>query len=376
MDDISSSGFIDAAAYSTEWTDICLLQHRSHNIIYIASRYGRRFLLKGLTPEAAGLSDYRLAQEKEFRLGISVTHPHIAATYSLEDIPGAGRCIVQEYIDGLPLAEWMAGRPSAAARSSVLDQLLEAIEYLHNRQLVHHDLKSGNILVTRNGQNVKLIDFGLSDTDDSLTQRGNDPREDIRRLAPLMRLLFPHRYVLVRRGCETGHYPNIAAMRRALQRRRNLLRWLPVMLSVLLLVFSFVMLTRTQRQVKEAQAALDNGIDTTEIRAVLDSVYRPVYDSLLRPDTRYSEIASYYRVFLPKPMPVYQRMVARYPLGSVQYAAFSEAWLAVYNQINADISARIDSMPSFYKDYQAGIISAEERMRQEERMKGIRSRHP
>ena len=136
MDELSSSsGFIEAAAYSSEWMDISLLQHRSHNIIYTASRYGRRFLLKGLAPEAAGFSDYRLAQEKEFRLGISVTppHPHIAAIYSLEDIPGAGRCIVQEYIDGLPLAEWLAGKPSAAARRRVLDQLLDALEYLHNR---------------------------------------------------------------------------------------------------------------------------------------------------------------------------------------------------------------------------------------------------
>lgn len=371
----SDSAFISPHDFNNSWSNITLLEERKHNALYTAQRYGRTFILKTLRAGYAHISEYRLAQEKEFRLGISLSHPNIAATYSLEELPEIGRCIVEEYIDGLTLNKWLQTKPSSTSLRRVADQLLDAVEYLHSLQKVHHDLKPSNVLVTRNGQNVKLIDFGLSDTDDSLTSQGNDPREDIRRLAPLLRLLFPHRYALVCRRCEAGRYPNIAALRRAMQRRRNLLRWMPVLLSVLLLLLSVVMLNSTHRQVEETQAALNHSIDTAEIRAVLDSIYRPVYDSLLRPDTRYSEIASYYRAFLPKPMPVYQRMVARYPLGSVQYAAFSEAWLAVYNQINADISARMDSMPSFYKDYQAGIISAEERMRQEERMKGIASRH-
>ena len=246
-----------------------------------------------------------LLHEKEFRLGMSVSHPAIAATYSYEEVPGLGICIVQEYIDGQPLAEWLEGNPSTAARHRVLEQLLDALEYLHGRQLVHHDLKSGNILITRNGQNVKLIDFGLSDTDDSLTPRSNDTREDIRRLAPLLQLLFPHRYVLVRQSCAAGHYPNIAALRRAIQTRQNLLRWLPIALSVLLLMVSFLMLTRMQRQVEETQAALNYGVDTTEIRAVFDSIYHPVYDSLLLPDARYYEVAHLYFAYLPKPMNEY-----------------------------------------------------------------------
>lgn len=93
----SSSAFMDTAAFSAEWTDIQLLQRRSHNVIYTASRYGRRFLLKGLTQEAANLSDFRLMQEKEFRLGISLSHPHIATTYGLEEVPELGRCISSGY---------------------------------------------------------------------------------------------------------------------------------------------------------------------------------------------------------------------------------------------------------------------------------------
>jgi serine/threonine protein kinase len=46
------------------------------------------------------------------------------------------------------------------------NELLDAMEYFHSKQIIHRDLKPSNILITNNGNNVKIIDFGLSDTDD------------------------------------------------------------------------------------------------------------------------------------------------------------------------------------------------------------------
>lgn len=236
----SSSDFITPADFSADWHDITLVQQRAHTHIYTATRYGRRFLLKALAPDSAGLTDYRLQQEQEFQLGVQLVHPNIAATYSLEDVSGIGRCIVLEWIDGITLGEWVGGKPAHDARERALNQLLDALEYLHSLQLVHHDLKADNILITRNGANVKLIDFGLSATDATLSPVPNDPRADIRSLGKLMPFLLPTRRCLVRRCCDGG-FANIAALRHVLTRRKRVRQLLPIVLSVVLLAVATIL---------------------------------------------------------------------------------------------------------------------------------------
>lgn len=221
----SSSAFIVPKDFSSEWRDISLIQKHARTLVYVGTRFGRRFVLKAIAPEYADLTDYRLQQEQEFQLGIQLVHPNIAATYSLEDIEGVGRCIVQEWIDGVTLGEWLQTKPSKSVQEHVFNQFLDALEYLHGLQLVHHDLKADNILITRNGSNIKLIDFGLSALDATLSPVSNDPQTDIQSLQKLLPAFVPK-----------GYFCNIAALRRAIQRRKQIKRALPVLLSVLLLI--------------------------------------------------------------------------------------------------------------------------------------------
>ena len=71
-----------------------------------------------------------------------------------------------EWIEGLTLKEWLVqGNHSRKQRRHVADMLLEALAYVQSRQAQHRDLKPLNIMLTHGGQHLKLIDFGLSDTD-------------------------------------------------------------------------------------------------------------------------------------------------------------------------------------------------------------------
>ena len=264
----SSSAFIVPADFSSEWRDVTLTQKRKHACVYTATRYGRRFLLKALSLEKANLTDFRLQQEQEFQLGVQLVHPNIAATYSLEEIEGVGRCIVQEWIDGVTLGEWLAAKPSKAARERVFSQLLDALEYLHGLQLVHHDLKADNILITRNGSNVKLIDFGLSALDATLSPVPNDQQMDIDALCRLFHI--------------RGKYPTVAALRRSITRRKRLLRSLPVILSVVLLCLAGTFFYLSWHERHAEQQRYDNmrtQVETytlQEREQLLELVNRPV----------------------------------------------------------------------------------------------------
>ena len=280
---LSSSAFIVPNDFSAEWQDITLVHQRTHTLIYTASRYGRRFLLKALPPEDEQLTDFRLQQEQEFRLGIQLVHPNIAATYSLEHIDGVGRCIVQEWIDGITLGEWLQSKPSKTNRERVFTQLLDALEYIHGLQLVHHDLKADNILITRNGTNVKLIDFGLSALDSTLSPISNDPRKDLQSLGKIMRELLPsYRYISLR--TISGSYPNIAALRKAIQRRRRIIRLLPVVLSAVLLIIAAIIFYlswhehHAEQQRYEAMTQLVNTHIEQERAEYMDVISH--YDSL------------------------------------------------------------------------------------------------
>ena len=247
---VSDSGYIDIEKFSADWSDITLLQQRRQNTICTAKRYGKRYLLKAISPEYQSLTDIRLLQEKEFSLGISLNHPNIAETYSLEEVPEIGRCIVMEYVDGMTLAQWLNSSPSRAQRERVLAQLLEVMEYIHGLQLVHNDLKSSNILITRNGQNVKLIDFGLSDTDS--TSETNNASTDIQLFANILTLLFPKRYRPIARACQRGQYANIAALKQAIHRRHIWQKSLPYIVSLIcVVVCSMLLFQRIKTKVRE-----------------------------------------------------------------------------------------------------------------------------
>ena len=246
----SDSGYIDIENFSSDWSDITLLQQRRQNTIYTAKRYGKRYLLKAISPEYQSLTDIRLLQEKEFSLGILLNHSNIAETYSLEEVPQIGSCIVMEYVDGMTLAQWLNSSPTRAQRERVLTQLLEAMEYIHGLQLVHNDLKSSNILITHNGQNVKLIDFGLSDTDS--TSETNNASTDIQLFASILTLLFPKRYRPIARACQHGQYANIATLKQAFHRRHIWQKSLPYIVSLIcVVVCSMLLLQRIKTKVRE-----------------------------------------------------------------------------------------------------------------------------
>lgn len=136
------------------------------NVLYRVCKNGRFFVYKALKPEYRGNQLYEELLKKDFNIGFSLNHPNICQYYGLVDIPSIGNCIVMEWVDGCSLETLLSqGSISRPLARKIVCEICEALGYMHRKQVVHRDLKPHNILVTYNGQNVKIIDFGLSDAD-------------------------------------------------------------------------------------------------------------------------------------------------------------------------------------------------------------------
>ena len=153
----------------SQFRDIELISESvsGYSCVYKAQRMGKWHALKCLKPEYANQKEYRALLQKEFEIGYQLNHPNIARIIGIEEVGDLGICIVMEYIEGQTLKKLITDKQLTKEQcQNVLLQLCEALSYIHHRQIIHRDLKPENIMLTDNGLHVKLIDFGLSDTDD------------------------------------------------------------------------------------------------------------------------------------------------------------------------------------------------------------------
>jgi eukaryotic-like serine/threonine-protein kinase len=107
----------------------------------------------------AGL-EARFARERDILA--SLEHPHIARLYDAGVDPQGLPYLAMEYVQGAPLTDWCdAHRLGLVERLGLFLQVLEAVQYAHEKKVIHRDLKPSNILVTEAGQ-VQLLDFGVA----------------------------------------------------------------------------------------------------------------------------------------------------------------------------------------------------------------------
>ena len=141
------------------------------------TRLGRAVAIKVLPPAFTSNASRVASFEREARLLASLTHPHIATVYGLEEFAAPGSTervfgLVMELVDGQTLAERIrqadassrtgtrAGLPLDEALH-IADEIADALDAAHEQGIVHRDLKPANVLVTTGGS-VKVLDFGIA----------------------------------------------------------------------------------------------------------------------------------------------------------------------------------------------------------------------
>ncbi len=134
---------------------------------------GRTVALKVLTPAAAAQRHLRALFQLEYRTLTRLRHRGIIQVYDAGDVNGvpylAMELVVGETLEDFLLRSKTIGE---AAAIDIIRQIAQALDYLHEQGFVHRDIKTSNIMLTRDGRAL-LFDFG------TVFEIGNPPEHEI-----------------------------------------------------------------------------------------------------------------------------------------------------------------------------------------------------
>jgi hypothetical protein len=134
---------------------------------------GRYVAIKVMSQGIATDQELRNRFMREARAAGSLQHPNIITIFDFGEADGL-LYIAMEYVEGADLSEIMERRDPLpiTAKVDIIVDVLHALDYAHQRKVVHRDVKPANIRVSVDGR-AKLMDFGIARLEKSdLTRSG------------------------------------------------------------------------------------------------------------------------------------------------------------------------------------------------------------
>ena len=132
-------------------------------VVYKAkdTKLERIVAIKFLPHHISTNSEERQRFRIEAKAAAALNHPNIATIYAIEEFDKE-MFIVMEFIDGKELKEKIKAGPIQFKEAiNIAAQIAEGLIAAHEKEIIHRDIKSSNIMITNEG-NVKIMDFGLA----------------------------------------------------------------------------------------------------------------------------------------------------------------------------------------------------------------------
>lgn len=125
------------------------------------TKLNRTAVIKVLPPELTSKHANFKRFEREAQLCSQLDHPNICTIYDFNEANGIFY-IAMQWIDGKNVRQLVSGRPlEMKSALSIAIQVTDALAYAHSKNIIHRDIKAGNVMVTESGQ-AKILDFGLA----------------------------------------------------------------------------------------------------------------------------------------------------------------------------------------------------------------------
>jgi urea transport system substrate-binding protein len=165
-------GLPDALKDHPRYRVTAVLVHGGMGAVYKAEHklLERPVVLKVIRPDLVATASMVQRFHREAKLAARLAHPNVVAVYEAEAF-GPSQMLVMEFVEGVSLAELVKQRGLLPVPESceLIRQAAVGLQYIHDQELVHRDIKPQNVMVSYGGQ-VKILDLGLA------TLRSNDPK--------------------------------------------------------------------------------------------------------------------------------------------------------------------------------------------------------
>ena len=218
----SGSGFYEEqdANVNASFTDVSELQCSFPDCMRLrARRYGQWWTLTGVSPKCRNHGEAQQRLRTKYARVVTLNHPNITRVVAMVQTPlFTDECVIEEYIDGVPLDEFMQSDPEKALRLKLLDQVVDALQYSHSKGVVHGRLSPSTVMVTLQDHIAKLVDFGCE----------GELQDDVHALADIIDTLQLPPLGSVAESCRNGEILTIEEVRKVIERPRSH-KWLRVL---------------------------------------------------------------------------------------------------------------------------------------------------
>ena len=148
------------------YTEYTVIPSQGYCLFVKCKKGDQPVVLKGLKEAYRERVLLRNALKREFKQCQRLNHPGIVRYQGLVDVEGYGLCIEEEYVDGRTLQAYLKESHTDDEKITIVNQIADALRYAHQQGVAHRNLKPSNILITKQGDHVKLIDFNVLSLDD------------------------------------------------------------------------------------------------------------------------------------------------------------------------------------------------------------------
>ena len=180
------------------WHVVKELGNGGFAVVYLVEKNGKPHALKlARHRDASGDEKKTHARVlREVAILLTLSHPNIVSPRGYGYAETGNVFLVLDYVDGWTLGEWKERKhPTAREILSVFVKIASALAYMHERGVLHRDLKLSNVLIRKSDGEPVIIDFSCATYTqaDDLTDSGLPPGTDRFRAPEQFRFLNGHK---------------------------------------------------------------------------------------------------------------------------------------------------------------------------------------